>query len=85
MVRILQVAVLLASLGPLAHGCHRDEDEISNRWLVIYAAVAVLVGTTFSPHRSRTGRARPEKLNAPVLSSVGTSSVLSGTPLVRSK
>jgi hypothetical protein len=85
MVRIVRLAVLLASLGPLAHGCHREEDEISNRWLVIYAAVAVLVGASYSPGPSRTDRARPKKLNAPILSNVGTSSVLSGTPLVRSK
>lgn len=83
--RILRLAVLLASLGPLAHGCHREEDEISNRWLVIYAAIVVVVGFTFSPRPIRTGRPHPETLNAPMLSNVATSTVLSGTPLVRSK
>lgn len=84
MSRFLRCVVLALVCSPLAHGCHREDDEILNRWLVIYATVAGLTGVLLAPDR-RLKQPQEAGPNVSALPFVPTAAVVPTTPLKCSK
>lgn len=52
MKRFITLLILVFPAIPLAHGCHREDDDIRTRWFTIYTFAAPLAACWFRRGRS---------------------------------